>query len=642
MNRIRIPSAMSLGALAALGLGGMPAQAVSPTMAMPAALASAQSYVATQSSKPGVKLLGGTLQGAGKPIALSVITIYAAGTSGYGKASIAGFGFSDENGAIHAAYIASGAQQLYLVAKGGVVGNSNTYDNAIGLSAPLGSFAAAPGSVRVNEVTTVAAAYALSGFLDSSGQAPGTSATNVTGLTNAVSLFANLASVTSGSAATSLASGAFGTPPTATVNTLANILAACIGSGSGSSSQCTSLFSAATPPAGSAPTNTLAAAVDIARNEGNNVAALFALAAGPFQPALTTAPNDWSLAISYTGGALDSGSAVNGLAIDAAGNAWVSSVVSDPGVNGGNGFLVRLNPRGVQGAALFDNGNIVLPSAVAVDAAGHIWVANTSDNGVNGGNGSVSGLFGSGASISGSPFFGGGVVSPVGLAPDAAGNIWVLSGAEPFVTELPIAASYAGTTFTVHDGGAHAPSLTALAVDNAGNVYVTDGAANLLVGLSAANPAQQISGSPFSGGGLDIPFGLAIDGPGSLWAANTGLQGVTKFVASGGTFSAVQFLSNDLVSPGPVAIDSAGNVWLSNEDFNGVDGVVPLSNSGIALAGSAGQLVGGGTVQRQPTAVAVDASGNVWLGGGFGQNVIELVGAAKPTRTPLVGQPQLP
>src|SRR5581483_10846155 len=78
--------------------------------------------------------------------------------------------------------------------------------------------------------------------------------------------------------------------PISKINTLANILSACVEQSSASA--CSTLFTAATPAGGSAPANTLDAALDIARNPANNTAALFALASGsaPFQPILSAAP----------------------------------------------------------------------------------------------------------------------------------------------------------------------------------------------------------------------------------------------------------------------------------------------------------------------------------------------------------------
>jgi sugar lactone lactonase YvrE len=635
---------LGIGAASVVGLCLMGAQAQaavpSSSSAAPSAVSSAQAYVTSNSDKPGVKVLTGHVHGGNGAIAWAVVTIYAAGTSGYGSASVVGEGYTDANGIIHAVIVAKPSQELYLVVTGGYVGG-DTYNTAIGLSAPLGTITTLPAVLVVNEASTVASVYALNQFLDPTGQKPGTSSTNVTGLLNALAVIPNLVSLSTGTAATSLVSGAAGSPPTAAVNTLANILAPCITSGSASSSQCSSLFSAATPPSGTAPTTTLAAALDIARNEGSNVATLFAFASGgPFTPALTAAPNDFGLAINYTGGSLDSNSFPSGVTVDASGKAWVSSASSDSTVNGGNGFVLNLSPQGVQSTTFADNGNIQFPNGLTVDVSNNVWVVNQlSTSSVNSGNGSVSGLSDSGASLSGSPFAAG--TFPQAIATDPSGNVWVLSTSTDFVTKLPVASSYAPVNFTVTDGGPLIPVLTTFGVDNSGNVWTTDGNNSLLVALSASNPAQQISGSPFPGLLARSPDGLVGDEAGNIWIVAGGTTGITEYVKSA-SYASTLFSSNDVTFPGQLAVDGAGTVWVANEDDSGRSGVVPISGGGTSLAGAAGTFVVGGNLLATPTSVALDASGNVWLGGGPATNVVELVGAAKPVKTPVAGKPQLP
>jgi hypothetical protein len=136
----------------------------------------------------------------------------------------------------------------------------------------------------------------------------GTSSTNLTGLINVTGPAFNLANTQTGQA-----NGVNAIPgmvlPTAEMNTLADILAACVNSGVAgvASNTCTTLFTAATPPGGTAPTDTFQAAIDIALNPGNNASALYALVtpAAPFQPTLTSAPGDFALPIQYTGGEMD-------------------------------------------------------------------------------------------------------------------------------------------------------------------------------------------------------------------------------------------------------------------------------------------------------------------------------------------------
>ena len=212
--------------------------------------------------------------------------------------------------------------------------------------------------IWIDEVTTVASVYALTPFMNTGGGAKlGASSTNAQGLTNAFATVNNLVSATSGMApGPRLPTGA--TAPTTELNTLADILAPCVNS-NGSTGECSSLFSEATPNGGSAPTNTIDAVLDIAQNPANNVSALYNLitSIAPFQPTLASAPNDWTVAITYTGSGL---STPWGLAIDAAGDVWVA--------NHGSSVISEFSPlgAGLSGSG-FGGGGLDLPYYVAID-----------------------------------------------------------------------------------------------------------------------------------------------------------------------------------------------------------------------------------------------------------------------------------
>jgi glucose/arabinose dehydrogenase len=75
------------------------------------------------------------------------------------------------------------------------------------------------------------------------------------------------------------------------------------GGTAGDGSPCGSLFAATTSNGGVAPTNTVSALLNVMRDPVTNAGTLFNLqaAAAPFQPALTAAPANWTLAIAGQG-----------------------------------------------------------------------------------------------------------------------------------------------------------------------------------------------------------------------------------------------------------------------------------------------------------------------------------------------------
>ena len=179
-----------------------------------------------------------------------------------------------------------------------------------------GNFAAATPFVMVNEVSTVAAAYALAGFAtDSTHVGSSGTALALTGIANAFANAGNLVMLSTGVALATTPAGN-GTVPQAEINTLGNVSAACVNwspPGTGYSPCATLFFYGGNGL--TVPGDTATVAMNIAHNPGANVTALYGLASGtpPFVPGLSAAPNDWTLAIQLSGGGL---SAPAGIAID--------------------------------------------------------------------------------------------------------------------------------------------------------------------------------------------------------------------------------------------------------------------------------------------------------------------------------------
>ena len=89
------------------------------------------------------------------------------------------------------------------------------------------------------------------------------------------------------------------------------------------------------------------------------------------------------------------------------------------------------------------------------------------------------------------------------------------------------------------------------------------------------------------------------------------------------------YTGGGLNKPYGLAIDSAGNVWTANYGGNSVS---EFTNSGVALSGASGYNNG---FYNQPISIAVDGSGNVWTANSADGTISELIGAASPVLTPL-------
>ena len=199
-------------------------------------------------------------------------------------------------------YTCTAGHQVYVYSRGGNSGDDGE-NSAIGLMALLGAcpesgnFDTAAPFIFVNEVTTVAAAYALAGMAS---DATHMASRDAVALETANA--ADFANIATGVAYSTLPSRPEAHVPQTKIHTLANILSACINSSAPTSISCTTLFSSARSngTSGATPDDTATAAINIARHPHANIAALFDLQprlAAPFLPALASAPEDFELSI---------------------------------------------------------------------------------------------------------------------------------------------------------------------------------------------------------------------------------------------------------------------------------------------------------------------------------------------------------
>ncbi len=240
----------------------------------------------------------GRVHGGEQPVAGALIQLYTVGTTADGSPAtplLTATVTTDANGnfAITSLYSCSAATQVYLVASGGNPGLAAPNPN-LALMTALGPCASlSPQTfIAVNELTTVAAVYALQPFFTDAAHI-GSAPTDAPNLAAAFTLANQLVNPSTGTIQTTAGNAA-------QLNTLADILAACIntsGGTAGDTTPCGHLFTLTTSSASPAPTNTLTALLNIARNPTLNITPLYNLipAAAPFQPSTPTPPPDLAL-----------------------------------------------------------------------------------------------------------------------------------------------------------------------------------------------------------------------------------------------------------------------------------------------------------------------------------------------------------
>ena len=244
---------------------------------------------------------------------------------------------------------------------------------------------------------------------------------------------------------------------------------------------------------------------------------------------------------------------------------------------------------------------------------------------------------------------------PTGVAVDVAGNVYI---ADEFnyrirkVNAWGIITAFAGTGSGGGDGGpavdARLSRPSGVAVDGEGNVYIADTFNHRIRKVDSTGTITTIAGSGrtglnnggFGGDGgpataarLREPHGVAVDGAGNLYIADTGNHRIRKvdtsgvittIAGSGGGFNGDggPAIDAQLYSPHGVAVDGAGNLYIAdfrNNRVRKVDSTGTITT--IAGTGPSGYLGiyggdGGPAVDAQlyfPSDVALDGAGNLYI-----------------------------
>jgi len=556
----------------------------------------------------------------------------------------------------------SGTEVYILVTGGSSDGVPADANSAISLMSVLGSCPAAGTGTStyfndptggnyipflvINEVTTVASAYALAGFAtDSTHIGISGSALAQTGIANAAATVPNLVGVGSGIVnMTTPGSGTkgTGTVPYDEINTLANILAACVNTTGPTSTACTTLFRNATNDGvtcanscGDEPTDTATAAINIAHFPGmnstnttnNNVYNLYALQTGtsPYSTNhLTAQPNDFSMQVQYTGGGLTPQYS-NGFqtAVDASGNVWVSNSQGATANTAGT-VLSEFNNLGVPAN---QNGYTSLglstPYGLAISSdSGHVWIADYDLDEVV--DFKVSTSAGTAHPVTGGS-------GPVALAFDSSGDIWLGNINTNTLMEL---SSSGSLSHTFSNNGLDLSVGVAVAPTTSGKVWVADGDGDVSVfsstGSAVSNPAHPAQGN-----------GPVFDSSGNAWfSTSMDIPSLWKLPASGAAATASYSLPGAVGSDiFDIAIDGASNLWISGMDFSSGNPtnnrIWVMNSSGTSLTGVVNGFAPAPSNTTQVNSLAVDGSGNVWYTSSSDSTLHEIVGAGVPVVTPL-------
>jgi uncharacterized protein (DUF2147 family) len=362
----------------------------------------------------------------------------------------------------------------------------------------------------------------------------------------------------------------------------------------------------------------------------------------------------WCMAVAF-GLAAVATAAVLAAPSHAAVGTWERAWGKDVVAGGGEGFEVCIEAASCQEArAGVRGGELVAPLGVATDAAGNIYVADTSNQRIQkfDPSGNFERAWGKDVVAGGGTGFevcieaasckqgadgglGGELVGPSGVATDAAGNVYVLDAYNYRVQKFDSSGNWerawgkdvdsgGGTGFEVCTVAASCKQgtvgglggefwglgLTGVAVDHAGNVYVPDHLNNRIQKFDS-------SGNWERAWGKDVVVG-----------GGTGFEVCT--VAASCKQGADGELGGELRIPSGVATDAAGNLYVA--DTLRIQKFDPLGNwerawgkdvnaggaTGFEVCTVAASCLGGtsgtsGGEFRSPYGVAADATGNVYV-----------------------------
>ena len=243
-----------------------------------------------------------------------------------------------------------------------------------------------------------------------------------------------------------------------------------------------------------------------------------------------------------------------GVAVDALGNVYLN--------DSGNGRALMINP--ISGVQTIVATGLSTPQGITVDPFGNVYIADTGNKRIV----EVASHPASGTSVLrqfNNLSVTDGLSNPVGIASDTYGNIYVADSAARSIFVLPPGGGdFQNLIGPVAGGnlipivGSNLVSPTGVAVDAAGDVYFSDSSTNTVCEKpSSTGPGSEQFCLSFSG--LKSPAGLAVDRSGNVFVVDAGNSRIVEMPRSN---VSVNFGNLALFQPAltlPITIGNIGN-----------------------------------------------------------------------------------
>ena len=342
------------------------------------------------------------------------------------------------------------------------------------------------------------------------------------------------------------------------------------------------------------------------------------------------------------------------LAVDSSGNVYVAdggcNVVRK--ISASTGTLSVFAGTGAEGdtgdGGPASSAELWQPVAVAVDASGNVYIAESGDNVVRKVN--TSGVI---TTYAGNPSGTGGNDSPANTIPftpitaltfDSAGNLYVATQSLVWQVNATsgIATQYAGGGWnygSASNGGSATSagllSITGIAIDKQGNLYIVDqgysvvrkvnsqGIISTVAGVWSYGLSDTGDGGPATSAPLEIPWGIAVDSAGNFYIADSLDYAIREVNVSTGIINTVVGVFDDpytvsgdgspatsvgLDVPQHIAIDGSGNIYLADYMHQGVRKITAPGAPPTQTAAAPTFSVASGTYPGTQTVTISDAT----------------------------------
>ena len=425
--------------------------------------------------------------------------------------------------------------------------------------------------------------------------------------------------------------------------------------------------------------------------------------AATVSPAATTVygqGGNFTTSVNTSGTTATSFTTPDGVAVDNAGNLYVTDNVNNRVLYYPSGSLTATRVYGQAGSFTTNTANnggisaisLSAPIGVILDSGGNLYVADYGNNRVlyyPAGSTTATRVYGQAGGFTTNTTNNGGTSAtslnlPIGLALDSGGNLYIVERGNNRAMYYPAGSTTATrvygqagsfTTNTANNGGISATSLNqpaGPALDSSGNLYIVDyGNNRVLYYLSGSVTATRVYGqaggfttNAANTGGVSATslsgcLGAVLDSGGNLYIADGGNNRVLYYLAGSVTATRVYgqaggFTSNSINNGGVsntslsrpyfVTLDSGNNLYVADSRNNRVLYYATGSTTATRVYGQAGSYITAGANNSisasslsMPFGNTLDSSGNLYIADTANNRVLYYP-AGSTTATRVYGQ----